>query len=92
MAKRGFDSTDMLQFLNYAWPVLGQQGMGAVTSVAVTLATIEATDIVLAQVTAYATQSYVQKATITAGTGFVVYCSANPGSATVSYAVFKTNS
>lgn len=93
MAKRGFDSTDMLQFLNYAWPVCGIKAIGDSTTCTVALATIEATDVVLAYVSSAATVCYALGTVITAGTGFITTVNTTPGGtgATVSYLVFKKN-
>jgi len=66
----------------------GVQGF-LVTTCTVALATIEATDIVLASVIAFATTAYVTKVVISAGVGFVVTVNQDPGNATISYAVFK---
>ena len=93
MAKRGFDSTDYLQWMNYAWPVIGSVTMaGTATTANVALTTIEATDLVLATFGSQATVAYIVSATITAGTGFIVACNTTPGPAVVNYAVFKVNS
>ena len=60
---------------------------------AVVLATIEATDIVVCTpIGMGATNAYVLKAVVTAGTGFTITMSEACISATISYAVFKTNS
>jgi|WetSurMetagenome_2_1015567.scaffolds.fasta_scaffold367501_1 hypothetical protein len=90
MAKRNFQSTDLWKFLDYAWPISGQVTATGATK-AVALSSIEGTDVVVATVNGYVTASYVTYVTITSGTGFVINLSAAPGSATVSYAVFKVN-
>jgi hypothetical protein len=90
MARRNFDSTDMLQFFNRNWPTCGQQSFTGSTK-AIALTTIEATDLVVASVLATTTASYVTTLAITAGTGFIVTMSAATD-CTVSYLVFKNNS
>jgi hypothetical protein len=93
MAKTQFDSMDQVQFMNYAWPVTGFATITATsTSSVVALATIQATDVVLAQVVTTTTAGYVTAIAITAGTSFKITVSAATGSASISYAVFKANS
>lgn len=93
MVKKNFESADYIKFFNYAWPVVGTASITTTTSVSVALATIESTDIVLANTITAATASYVTKVKVTAGTGFVIYASAAPGAnGTIGYAVFKQNS
>lgn len=67
----------------------GLQGTNGSTAT-IALAAVAATDIIVANVVSYATTAYVTKIDITAGTGFVVTLNQAPGSATVSYAVFKS--
>jgi hypothetical protein len=57
----------------------------------VSLTSIAATDVVVANVVAWATAAYVTSLAITAGTGFIVTLNTDPGNATISYAVFKKN-
>jgi len=94
MAKTQFDSVDRLQFLNYAWPTVGMASMTNNTiTYSVALATIEATDKVIASVVSMgATKSYLIGVAITAGTGFVITLSGACTGASVAYAVFKNNS
>lgn len=61
------------------------------TTVAVAVASIVATDIVLAQFAATATAAYVLSYAITAGTGFAITSSAAIGKATLSYCVLKNS-
>ena len=89
MAKRGFDSTDSLQWMNYAWPVCGTTNMSSGTTKVIALATIEATDIVLVT-SVLATTAFLNAIAITAGTGFQCTFSATTD-ATITYLVFKRN-
>lgn len=84
------DGGDMGIVLDYLAPVTGRQACTGATC-AVVLATIAATDVVLAQQEAAATATYIQYVTITAGTGFVVTLNASPGSSTINWAVFHLN-
>ena len=61
-------------------------------TLAVAWAGILATDIVLTQMTTYATIAYIAKVVITAGTGFVATLSTAPGTATFDYAILRTAS
>jgi len=94
MAKTKFDSMDMLKFFNYAWPTVGLASMvNNTVTLSVVLATIEATDrIVTSMADLGATNAYVIKTVITAGTGFVITLSNACTGASVAYAVFKNNS
>ena len=94
MAKRGFDSTDMLQFMNYQWPVCGTKTYtGAAATESVVLATIEATDVVLTQlVSSGSVSTTILQAVVQAGSGFYVTFNERPWTAAFSYAVFKKNS
>ena len=96
MAKTQFDSVDWLQHLNYAWPTTGVSSAftNATLTLAVALATIATTDIVITTVlTIGATAGYISSYTITPGTGFTLTASADVGSAcTIAYAVFRRNS
>lgn len=94
MAKKNFDSTDYLKHMNYAWPVCGLASMSNNTvSHAVALATIEATDIVVASILNQgATAAYIVETVVTAGTGFTVTLNLAAIATTVAYAVFKNNS
>jgi len=58
-------------------------------TLAVALTWIKAADIVLSQVTSWATVAYISKIVITAGTGFVVSFNTSPGTATFDYTVFR---
>ena len=74
----------------YAPVAAGIQGCLASTCT-VAVAAIAATDIVLANVIAYATTAYINKIVISAGVGFVAYFSTDTGNATISYGVFKNS-
>ena len=74
----------------YSQVVAGTQGFLASTCT-VAVASIAATDVVLANVIAYATSAYVTKIAISAGVGFVVTLNQSTGNATISYAVFKNS-
>lgn len=83
------DGTDS-RVVAYQTVAAGQVGT-ALTSVSIALASIVATDAVVANVMTYITASYVAKIAITAGTGFLVTLNAAPGTATISYAVFRAS-
>jgi len=94
MAKTQFDSVDRLKFLNYAWPTVGLASLvNNTVTYSVALATIEATDRIIASVVNLgATNAYITDLVITAGTGFVITMSGACTGASVAYAVFKNNS
>jgi hypothetical protein len=96
MARKNFDSTDYLQHMNYAWPTAGESAVfvNATTTLAVALATIATTDIVIVtNRTIGATAGYIASYTITPGTGFTLTASADVGGGcTVAYVVFRKNS
>jgi len=94
MAKTQFDSVDRLKFLNYAWPTVGLASIvNNTVTFSVALATIEATDRIIASVVNLgATNAYITDLVITAGTGFVITMSGACTGASVAYAVFKNNS
>lgn len=93
MARRNFQSTDWIQFLDTAWPTTGTQDFEDSTTCTIALSIIAATDIISTQVIGFATTCYVTEVAITAGTGFIVTVNQDPGKgATLSYVVHKVNS
>ena len=74
----------------YSTVKAGIQAMTCATQL-VSLTTIAAADIVLANIISYATAAYVAKLTITASTGFLITLNTDSGPASVSYAVFKAS-
>ena len=96
MARRNFTSTDLWEFMGKAWPTMGLQavtGASAKIDLSAYPGLYEAGDVVLATLCTCATASYVTKSIVVAGgTRAVIDFSADLGTGTLNYAIFKTNS
>jgi|WetSurMetagenome_2_1015567.scaffolds.fasta_scaffold367501_2 hypothetical protein len=81
------DGTDS-RVTKYYTKAVGTQST-TVASASVTLASIAATDIVVATPIYCGTAAYITTIAITASTGFLATFNTTPGNATISYAVFS---
>lgn len=85
------DGGDRAKVLDYLFPIVGRQAVTGATC-AVSVPTIAAGDVVLAQIENPGTATnYTLYSVITAGTGFVTTFNADPKSGTLAYAVFHVN-